>query len=662
LAKNTTNQFSAKEKKVIEYIKTYQKKGYSTSEIRKALKKSDVKEKTINKCMNIAGISTPFYKSKILWLIIGAIILLTIGTIAIINLWPECTTDKNCPIGYTCSDNVCILEPEIVAEECRSDFDCSTGFVCHSGICRSIIPEPIIELSTCDYDLDCGSGYKCVSNECIKKGAVSQCGDGRCDIGEEDCELDCDSGDGSSGGSSGGGSGGSGTTDTTTTTQDVEVCNSLEDDDADGTIDVVGGCDIDEDGDLDYTCGCFNEDKETITFGTDAGPYSCTGGKKAGCYNLETKTFRRHMICESATYLEVGEVLTLDDGGELSITEITTSSVYLTIEDESDKIKIGTLERIDYGHRDTANSLYIKVLDAKENAFAVILINDTGREDGTYYAGDTDCSTCTDDSCNGFGCQWQTDTCYDTCNEEIDCAENYHCETNVCVVDGKILSVSCGSDFKIEVDNSVDIYDKNLTLVDISSTSAVVEVDSISEIISIGSKENVNGLEIIVIDTNFSQSLAILQVGCVTETTGPRCSDEWDNDGDGYTDYPLDRGCTTPWDDVELNKCGDNVDNDGDGFIDMLDPECLSPAGQSEKFNLPRCNDGWDNDGDGLSDQDDPDCDDIYDDYERKTSKLKIKLKDTIMTDLLPIKSFAPEEKESLLDKIRALIKNTLLK
>ena len=653
MAKNTTNQFSAKEKKVIEYIKTYQKKGYSTSEIRKALKKSDVKEKTINKCMNIAGISTPFYKSKILWLIIGAIILLTIGTIAIINLWPECTTDKNCPIGYTCSDNVCILEPEIVAEECRSDFDCSTGFVCHSGICRSIIPEPIIELSTCDYDLDCGSGYKCVSNECIKKGAVSQCGDGRCDIGEEDCELDCDSSSGSSG-SGGSGSGGSGDSGGSGEIQDVEICNNIEDDDADGMIDVVGGCDIDEDGELDYTCGCFNEDAETVTFDTA----SCSVGEFAGCYNLETRTFRKDMVCESATYLKLGNVLTLDDGRELNITKIVSSTNQITV---SFAIE-GKTKKVDVGDRSKVGNLYIEVLDAKENAFAVILINDTGRGDGTYYAGDTDCSMCTDDSCNGFDCQWQTNSCSDTCNEEIDCAENYHCETDVCVVDEKILSVSCGSDFNIEIDNSVDISDKNLTLIEVSSTDAIVEVDSISEIISIGSKENVNGLEILVIDTNFSQSLAILQVGCITETTGPRCSDEWDNDGDGYTDYPLDRGCITPWDDIELNKCGDNVDNDGDGFIDMLDPECLSPAGHSEKFNLPRCNDGLDNDGDGLSDQDDPDCDDIYDDYERKTSKLKIKLKDTIMTDLLPIKSFAPEEKESLLDKIRALIKNTLLK
>ena len=43
-ATSASSQLSAKDKKVVEYIKTYQKKGYSAAEIKAALLKSGVKE------------------------------------------------------------------------------------------------------------------------------------------------------------------------------------------------------------------------------------------------------------------------------------------------------------------------------------------------------------------------------------------------------------------------------------------------------------------------------------------------------------------------------------------------------------------------------------------------------------------------------------------
>jgi len=43
-----------------------------------------------------------------------------------------------------------------------------------------------------------------------------------------------------------------------------------------------------------------------------------------------------------------------------------------------------------------------------------------------------------------------------------------------------------------------------------------------------------------------------------TGVTGFRCSDNYDNDGDGLRDR-LDRGCTAPWDDDERNACLDGT-------------------------------------------------------------------------------------------------------
>jgi len=63
------------------------------------------------------------------------------------------------------------------------------------------------------------------------------------------------------------------------------------------------------------------------------------------------------------------------------------------------------------------------------------------------------------------------------------------------------------------------------------------------------------------------------------------CSDGFDNDGDGYTDWPDDPGCSKNKDKSELNpniECDDGSDNDGDSAIDYNDTGCSSPTDNDE--------------------------------------------------------------------------------
>jgi hypothetical protein len=68
----------------------------------------------------------------------------------------------------------------------------------------------------------------------------------------------------------------------------------------------------------------------------------------------------------------------------------------------------------------------------------------------------------------------------------------------------------------------------------------------------------------------------------------PQCSDGIDNDGDGYTDYPNDPGCTDLDDPTENPNppCSDGIDNDGDGLVDCADPGCWAIPGNSGSCDL----------------------------------------------------------------------------
>jgi len=63
------------------------------------------------------------------------------------------------------------------------------------------------------------------------------------------------------------------------------------------------------------------------------------------------------------------------------------------------------------------------------------------------------------------------------------------------------------------------------------------------------------------------------------------CNDKIDNDGDGYTDYPNDPGCSSRQDNSELDpsvECDDGSDNDGDGDTDYNDGGCSGPTDDDE--------------------------------------------------------------------------------
>lgn len=105
---------------------------------------------------------------------------------------------------------------------------------------------------------------------------------------------------------------------------------------------------------------------------------------------------------------------------------------------------------------------------------------------------------------------------------------------------------------------------------------------------------------------------------CQTQST---CSDGVDNDRDGFTDFPADRGCSDIGDTSETSPnlpCDDGEDNDADALADTRegnygDPGCGPDTSLAEN---PECDDDVDNDGDGAVDWDgdfgrhtpDPDC------------------------------------------------------
>ncbi len=145
--------------------------------------------------------------------------------------------------------------------------------------------------------------------------------------------------------------------------------------------------------------------------------------------------------------------------------------------------------------------------------------------------------------------------------------------------------------------------------------------------------------------TAASESLSVAPAAA--ETTGPQCSDGIDNDGDGVIDA-ADPGCHSDGDASNPNsynpndtserdatpsgpsggetsgpECSDNRDNDGDGRIDERDPGCHTdgnpnnpdsyrPNDDDERNGggpgAPQCSDGVDNDGDGVADAADPGC------------------------------------------------------
>ena len=75
------------------------------------------------------------------------------------------------------------------------------------------------------------------------------------------------------------------------------------------------------------------------------------------------------------------------------------------------------------------------------------------------------------------------------------------------------------------------------------------------------------------------------------ETT--QCSDDVDNDSDGQTNFPADRGCSSANDNSEspdpplATQCSDALDNDSDGRTDFPADRGCSSAGDNNESNDP---------------------------------------------------------------------------
>jgi len=192
---------------------------------------------------------------------------------------------------------------------CSQDTDCLEGYKCISKECTLIeIPEQTnitfelvlpSETESCNTDTDCKEKYRCDSGECIpnKNSEETQCGNGICEIGEKcltDCEIQtpgtnppqpdiiqqlntfseqscskdtecgafncntetnlcidtCETNNDCSSGFV--------CTDSSCVDGGEEDCYNYEDDNNDNLIDYTGGCDLEGDGQIDFTCGCYN--------------------------------------------------------------------------------------------------------------------------------------------------------------------------------------------------------------------------------------------------------------------------------------------------------------------------------------------------------------------------------------------------------------------
>ena len=133
LAKENPVPLSDKEKKVIQYIKDYEKKGYSDAKIRQSLLKSGLSQDVISKCMKLAHPS--LYRKPLFWVGIAIpLLILILFLFFFFASQDACTSDSDCSRGYACDAGDCVRstteEEEFVFEE-----GIISSSVCGDGSC-----------------------------------------------------------------------------------------------------------------------------------------------------------------------------------------------------------------------------------------------------------------------------------------------------------------------------------------------------------------------------------------------------------------------------------------------------------------------------------------------------------------------------------------------
>ncbi|MBN2368422.1 V-type ATP synthase subunit E [Candidatus Woesearchaeota archaeon] len=92
---------------------------------------------------------------------------------------PECETDGDCPTGYECDVDECVLIP---TEECSAHADCGAGYHCVGHKCK-LIPVP-----ECTSDLQCDDDEICQNNECVPVNDDTECtSDTPCSTDSDGC-------------------------------------------------------------------------------------------------------------------------------------------------------------------------------------------------------------------------------------------------------------------------------------------------------------------------------------------------------------------------------------------------------------------------------------------------------------------------------------------
>jgi hypothetical protein len=180
---------------IADTIKQYKAKGYSDSQIRKAMLDAGHDQTTIDNVLGATTKSVPLLQNKAVLIAIAAFaILLIIGIIFAISLSQktgpidsifECTRNSECGYGEECINYECETKTITAPEpECTSNFDCMSNEECIGGDCIATGPQPeclsnndcfpgqacileeCIEIE-CTFNENCNTGYECISNTCI---------------------------------------------------------------------------------------------------------------------------------------------------------------------------------------------------------------------------------------------------------------------------------------------------------------------------------------------------------------------------------------------------------------------------------------------------------------------------------------------------------------